>query len=52
MCAKGRRANKTFFDMEQRWLSLARSFEFSRRLGDFSAEAGRRVTKPEQPSKA
>jgi hypothetical protein len=28
-----------FFDMEQRWLSLARSFEFSRRLGDFSAEA-------------
>ena len=41
-----------FFDMGQRWLSLARSFEFSRRLGDFSAEAGRRVTKPEQPSKA
>jgi hypothetical protein len=32
--------------MEQRWLSLARSFEFNRRLGDFSAKAGRRTTNP------
>jgi hypothetical protein len=39
-----------FLDMEQRWLSLARSFEFSRRLGDFSAE--RRVTKAEKPPEA
>jgi hypothetical protein len=35
-----------FLDMEQRWLSLARSFEFNRRLGDFSAKAGRRTTNP------
>lgn len=36
-----------FLDMEQRWLALARSFELSQRLGDFSAEAKRRAAKPE-----
>jgi hypothetical protein len=32
-----------FLDMEKRWLALARSFEFSRRLGDFSAETKRQM---------
>ena len=41
-----------FLEMERRWLVLARSYEFTERLGDFSreterqaeAEAGRRLT--------
>jgi hypothetical protein len=40
-----------FLDMERRWLSLAGSFEFSERLGEFSAEANRRATNPTKPTK-
>ncbi len=32
-----------FLDMERRWLSLARSYEFSERLNDFSSETKRRA---------
>lgn len=32
---------KDFLDMEQRWLFLARSYEFTERLGDFSHETKR-----------
>jgi hypothetical protein len=31
--------------MEQRWLSLARSYEFSERLSNFIAEAKRHLPK-------
>ena len=43
-----------FLDMERRWLTLAKSYELSQRLGDFSNENKRRVdnvansTKPEK----
>jgi hypothetical protein len=30
-----------FLELEQRWLFLARSYEFTERLGDFSDEAKR-----------
>jgi hypothetical protein len=29
-------AQKDYLDMEQRWLSLARSYEFAERLGNFT----------------
>jgi hypothetical protein len=32
-----------FLDMERRWLSLARSYELSDRLGDFSNERKRQA---------
>jgi hypothetical protein len=32
-----------FLDMERRWLTLAKSYELSQRLDDFSDEAGRRA---------
>lgn len=32
-----------FLDMERRWLALARSYELSERLTDFSDEAKRRT---------
>jgi hypothetical protein len=32
-----------FFDMERRWLFLARSYELTERVSDFTAEARRRV---------
>jgi len=35
-------AKKDFLDMERRWLSLARSYEFAERLSDFTAPFGRR----------
>ena len=35
---------KDFLDMERRWLSLARSYELSERLTDFSAETKRQAT--------
>jgi len=41
-----------FLDMEERWLALARSLEFSLRLGDFSAQANQRATKLAKPTKA
>jgi hypothetical protein len=32
-----------FLDMERRWLTLAKSYELSQRLDDFSDETGRRA---------
>jgi len=32
-----------FLDLERRWLSLARSYEFTERLGDFCGEAKRQA---------
>jgi hypothetical protein len=32
---------KDFLDMERRWLFLARSYEFTERVTDFSAEINR-----------
>lgn len=41
-----------FLDMERRWLALARSFELSQRLSDFSPEATqRRATNAPKPTK-
>lgn len=37
--------------MEKRWLALARSFEFSERLGDFSDETKRQVENLAKPAK-
>jgi hypothetical protein len=37
--------------MERRWLALAKNFEFSRRLGDFSNEAKRHGTSAPPPGK-
>ena len=34
-----------FLDVERRWLFLARSYEFTDRLGDFSDEAKRQADK-------
>ena len=34
-----------FLEMEQRWLFLARSYEFTERLDDFSDEAKRNTDK-------
>ena len=34
-----------FFELEQRWLFLARSYEFTERLNDFSDEAKRQSDK-------
>ncbi len=39
-----------FLDMEQRWLTLAKSYELSQRLEDFSDEAGRRSGRLPNPS--
>ena len=35
-----------FLDMERRWLTLAKSYELSHRLGDFSNERQRRAQNP------
>jgi hypothetical protein len=40
-----------FLDMERRWLALAKSYELSQRLGDFSEEARRRNGKLSKPPK-
>jgi hypothetical protein len=32
-----------FLDMERRWLFLARSYELTERVGEFSTEANRRA---------
>jgi hypothetical protein len=37
------RLKQDFLDMERRWLALAKSYELSQRLEDFSDEAGRRA---------
>jgi hypothetical protein len=39
------RLKQDFLDMEQRWLSLAQSYEFSERLGDFSDSRASRETR-------
>jgi hypothetical protein len=36
------KVKRDFLDLERRWLSLARSYEFCERLGDFSGETKRR----------
>jgi hypothetical protein len=39
-----------YLEMEQRWLMLARSYEFTQRLADFSDETKRQVDKlPKKP---
>jgi hypothetical protein len=39
-----------FLEMEQRWLTLARSYEFTERLADFSDETKRQIDKlPKSP---
>jgi hypothetical protein len=37
---------ENFLDIERRWLFLARSYEFTERLGDLSDEAKRQADKP------
>jgi hypothetical protein len=39
-----------FSEMERRWLFLARSYEFTERLGDFSDETKRQVDNLPKPS--
>ena len=36
---------ENFLDTERRWLLLARSYEFTQRLGDFSDETKRQLDK-------
>jgi hypothetical protein len=36
------KVKQDFLDLERRWLSLARSYEFCERLSDFSGETKRR----------
>jgi hypothetical protein len=38
-----------FLEMEQRWLRLARSYEFTERLGDFSDETKRQADRLPKP---
>jgi hypothetical protein len=40
-----------FLQLEQRWLFLARSYEFTERLENFSDEAKRKVNKLPRPSR-
>jgi hypothetical protein len=35
------KVKQDYLDMEQRWLSLARSYEFTERISDFSDETKR-----------
>jgi hypothetical protein len=37
------KVKQDFLDLEQRWLSLARSYEFTERISDFSDETRRKV---------
>ena len=39
------KTKQDFLELEQRWLFLARSYEFTERLTDFSGEAKRNVDK-------
>ncbi len=41
---------KDFLDMERRWLFLARSYEFTERVTDFSAETKRKAKHPSSSS--
>jgi hypothetical protein len=38
-----RKSKEDFLDLERRWLSLARSYEFTERLDDFCGETKRKV---------
>jgi hypothetical protein len=40
-----------FLDLERRWLFLARSYEFTERLTDFSSEAKRHAEKLPRPDR-
>jgi hypothetical protein len=46
------RLKQDFLDMERRWLALAKSYELSRRLTDFSNQARRNTANPATPGKA
>ena len=37
------RLKEDFLDLERRWLHLARSYEFTEQLGDFSSETRRKA---------
>jgi hypothetical protein len=39
------KVKQDFLDMERRWLSLARSYEFTERISDFSDETKRNWVK-------
>jgi hypothetical protein len=39
------KVKQDFLDLEQRWLSLARSYEFTERISDFSNETKRNLGK-------
>jgi hypothetical protein len=41
---------QTYADLEQRWLLLAQSYDFSERLGDFTADLTSRVTPLHPPA--
>jgi hypothetical protein len=45
------RLKQDFLDMEQRWLSLAKSYELSQRLGDFT-ESRRQPENSATPKKS
>jgi hypothetical protein len=45
------RLKQDFLDMERRWLTLAKSYEFGERLGDFSDEAKRQTGHLATPKK-
>jgi hypothetical protein len=42
---------QNFLDMERRWMSLARSYEFTEQLTDFSSEAKRKSDKLPRPGR-
>jgi hypothetical protein len=42
---------RNFLDMERRWMSLARSYEFTEQLTDFSSEAKRKLDKLPHPGR-
>jgi hypothetical protein len=39
------KVKRDFLDLEQRWLSLARNYEFTERISDFSNETKRNLGK-------
>jgi hypothetical protein len=42
---------QNFLDMERRWMSLARSYEFTEQLTDFSSETKRKSNKLPRPGR-
>ena len=45
----GSRLKQDFFNLEKRWLDLARSFQFDEQLTDFTREANRKASVPITP---